>query len=80
MPTNCTYQGLLIEHFAEWRGAMVDPTVKGTLKPPVLTRKVNIPAFMCFSVFVFVCLFVSVFELTRVDSVQVCFRTTNVNS
>ncbi len=25
-------------------------------------------SFMCFSVFVFVCLFVSVFELTRVDT------------
>ncbi len=36
-----------------------------TLNPPVLTRKVNI---MCFSDFVFVCLFVSVFELTRVDT------------
>ncbi len=34
----------------------------------MLTRKVNIPALMCFSVFVFVCLFVSVFELTRVDT------------
>ncbi len=43
-------------------------TVKGTLNPPVLTRKVNIPAFMCFSVFVFVGSFVSVFELTRVDA------------
>ncbi len=31
-------------------------------------RKVNIPAFTYFSVFVFVCLFVSVFELTRVHT------------
>ncbi len=34
---------------------MYKMTVKGILNPPVLTRKVNIPAFMCFSVFVFVC-------------------------
>ncbi len=34
--------------------------------PPVLTRKVNIPAFMCFSVVFVVCL--SVFELLRVDT------------
>ncbi len=32
----------------------------------MLTRKVNIAALMCFTVFV--CLFVSLFELTRVDT------------
>ncbi len=36
-------------------------TVKGTLNLPVLTRKVNFPAFMCLFVCQCVCLFVSVF-------------------
>ncbi len=35
------------------------PTVHGTLNPPVLTRKVNIPTFYVFlSLCLFVCLFV----------------------
>ncbi len=46
----------------ECLGALVERK-RYTLNPSVLTRKVNIPAFMCFSVFVFVCLLVSVFEL-----------------
>ncbi len=45
---------------------IIETDIKGTLNLPVLTHKVNIPAFMCFSVFC--CLFVSVFELTRVDT------------
>ncbi len=39
-----------------------------TLNPPVFTHNGDIPAFMCFSVVVFVFLFVSVFELTIVDT------------
>ncbi len=45
------------KHLAQcWNGGERWSTVKGTLNPPVLTRKVNIPAFMCFSVCVLVCL------------------------
>ncbi len=46
----------------EWRGALVDRILKSA---SVDSQGQH---FMCFSVSVFVCLFVSVFDLTRVDT------------
>ncbi len=50
--------GLLIERFPQcWNGGERWSTIKGTLNLPVLTCKVNTPAFMCFlSFFVYQCI------------------------